>query len=102
PITFSRFVVADIEQRVQSFKDKRFVFRLNRLNHFYSPVCSKCCSGQWCANHKAVLPPSTAIVAPVMKDALSDDRNTIDSAISSGLPTRLSGTPALKPAFLSS
>src|SRR5258705_12817619 len=52
--------------------------------------------------HRAVLPPATAIVAPVMKDALSDDRNKIDSAISSGLPMRLSGTPEIKPAFLSS
>ena len=37
-------------------------------------------------NHRAVLPPSTAIVAPVMKDALSDERNTIVWAISSGFP----------------
>src|SRR6185503_17145928 len=41
PITLSRFVVALIEQRLESFKDKRFVFRLNRLTHFHSPVCSK-------------------------------------------------------------
>src|SRR6266853_5054687 len=53
-------------------------------------------------NYRAVFPPSTAIVAPVMNDALSDDRYTIAWAISSGLPTRLRGTPAIRPAFLSS
>src|SRR5713226_7486153 len=36
-----------------------------------------------------------------MNDALSDARNMMVSAISSGLPTRLSGTVAAKPAFLS-
>ena len=34
-------------------------------------------------------------------DALSDARNMMVSAISSGLPIRLSGTVAAKPAFLS-
>src|SRR3989454_5552905 len=37
-----------------------------------------------------------------MNDALSDERKTIVCAISSGLPTRLSGTVAVRPAFLSS
>ena len=37
-----------------------------------------------------------------MKGALSDERNTMVCAISSGLPVRLSGTPPTKPAFLSS
>jgi len=41
--------------------------------------------------------PSTAIVAPVMKDALSDDRNTIDSA-SLGLTDALEPTTD-QPAF---
>ena len=52
--------------------------------------------------YRAVLPPSAAKVAPVLKDALSDARNTITWAISSGLPTRLSGTVETKPAFRSS
>src|ERR1700732_3001631 len=52
-------------------------------------------------HHLAVLPPSTAYEAPVMNDALSDARNMMVWAISSGLPTRLSGTVAAKPAFLS-
>ena len=37
----SRYVVTLIEQRVESFKHERFVFRFDRLTHFYSPVCSK-------------------------------------------------------------
>ena len=36
-----------------------------------------------------------------MNDALADARNTMVWAISSGLPTRLSGTVAATPAFLS-
>src|ERR1700736_3153673 len=52
-------------------------------------------------NHRAVLPPSTRYDAPVTNDALSDARNIMVSAISSGLTTRLSGTVAAKPAFLS-
>src|ERR1700730_2780291 len=52
-------------------------------------------------NHRAVLPPSTRYDAPVTNDALSDARNMMVWAISSGLPTRLSGTVAAKPAFLS-
>src|SRR6185503_15723009 len=43
PITLSRLVVALIEQRVESFKDKRFVFCFRRLTHFHSPVLvTKC------------------------------------------------------------
>jgi hypothetical protein len=53
-------------------------------------------------NYWAVLPPSTRYDAPVMKDALSNARNIMVWAISSGLPTRLSGTVAARPAFLSS
>src|SRR5439155_3454948 len=34
PKAFSRYVVTLIEQRVKSFKDKRFVFRFGRLTHF--------------------------------------------------------------------
>src|SRR5882724_10584603 len=41
PITLSRYVVMLIEQRVKSFKDKRFVFCFRRLSHFYSPVHCK-------------------------------------------------------------
>jgi hypothetical protein len=52
-------------------------------------------------NHLAVLPPSTTYDAPVMNDALSDARNVMIWAISSGLPIRLSGTVAASPAFLS-
>src|SRR5580704_16225447 len=52
-------------------------------------------------DHLAVLPPSTRYDAPVINDALSDARNTMVWAISSGRPTRLSGTVAAKPAFLS-
>src|SRR5882762_8008994 len=53
-------------------------------------------------HHLAVLPPSTTYDTPVMNDALSDARNMMVWAISSGLPTRLSGTVAARPAFLSS
>src|SRR5216684_3882556 len=52
-------------------------------------------------HHLADLPPSTTYDAPVMNEALSDARNMMVWAISSGLPTRLSGTVAAKPAFLS-
>jgi hypothetical protein len=52
-------------------------------------------------HHRAVLPPSTRYDAPVMNDALSDARNMMVWAISSGLPIRLSGTVAASPAFLS-
>src|SRR5260370_23274499 len=52
-------------------------------------------------HHRAVLPPSTKYDAPVMNEALSDARNMMVWAISSGLPTRLSGTVAAKLAFLS-
>ena len=38
--------------------------------------------------HIACLPPSTGIVSPVIKEALSDARNRIASATSSGFPTR--------------
>src|SRR6267378_7775527 len=49
------------------------------------------CWCPWCwavfpFNYWAVLPPSTANDAPVMKGALSDERNTMVCAISSGLP----------------
>jgi len=39
-ITFSCFVVTLIEERVESFKDKCFVFRFNRLTHPCSPSAS--------------------------------------------------------------
>ncbi len=41
----------------------------------------------------ASLPPSTAMIWPVMNDALSEATNTMAWAISSGVPARLSGTP---------
>src|SRR5712664_770025 len=41
PITLSRCVVLLIEQRVERFKDKRFIFRFGCLTHFYSPASSK-------------------------------------------------------------
>src|SRR5947209_1125552 len=53
-------------------------------------------------DQRAVLPPSTAIVAPVMNALLSEARNTMTWAISSGSPTRLSGTPAIKAALRAS
>src|SRR5580704_19530393 len=52
-------------------------------------------------HHLAVLPPSTRYDAPVTNDALSDARNKMVWAISSGRPTRLSGTVAASAAFLS-
>src|ERR1700704_3239624 len=52
-------------------------------------------------NYWAVLPPSTRYEAPVMNDALSDARNLMAAAISSGFPTRLSGTVPARLAFLS-
>src|SRR5258707_3980477 len=41
------------------------------------------------------------MIWPVMNDARSEAANRMASAISSGLPARLSGTPATRPAFLS-
>jgi len=38
PISFSRYVVTLIEQRVESFKDKRFILRFGCLTHFYPPA----------------------------------------------------------------
>src|SRR4029077_18150723 len=49
----------------------------------------------------AVLPPLTRMIWPVMNVAFSEARNTIASAISSGLAPRLSGTDERKVAFLS-
>src|ERR1700739_3921538 len=51
--------------------------------------------------YRADLPPSTRYEAPVMNEALSEARNLMVLAISSGLPTRLSGTVAARLAFLS-
>jgi hypothetical protein len=45
-------------------------------------------------HHDAVLPPLTAMTWPVMNEALAEAAKTMASAISSGLPTRFSGTPA--------
>src|SRR6476659_5381104 len=50
-------------------------------------------------NQRASFPPSTAMEAPEMKAALSDARNTMVWAISSGVPTRFIGTPEIKAAF---
>src|SRR6476620_10710383 len=52
-------------------------------------------------NYEAVLPPLTLMIWPVMNDALGEATNTMASAISAGVPTRLRGTPATSPAFLS-
>src|SRR5712664_2472432 len=52
-------------------------------------------------NYEAVLPPFTLMIWPVMNDALREVTNTMASAISAGVPTRLRGTPATSPAFLS-
>src|ERR1700735_5872141 len=49
----------------------------------------------------ADLPPSTRYEAPVMNEAFSDARNVMVLAISSGVPTRLRGTVAVRLAFLS-
>ena len=43
--------------------------------------------------HKAVLPPFTEMIWPVMNEALGEAANTMASAISSGLPARFNGTP---------
>ena len=43
-----------------------------------------------CRIYEAVLPPFTAMIWPVMNDALGEATNTIASAISVGVPTRLS------------
>src|ERR1700712_3606308 len=53
------------------------------------------------SDHEAVLPPLILTIWPVMKDALSEARNTMASAISSGFAPRLSGTAAKNAAFLS-
>src|SRR5258708_33475100 len=52
-------------------------------------------------NYEAVLPPLQLITWPVMNDALREATNTMASAISVGVPTRLRGSPATSPAFLS-
>jgi Resolvase, N terminal domain len=46
------------------------------------------------SDHVAVLLPLILMIWPVMKDALSEARNTMASAISSGFAPRLSGTEA--------
>src|SRR5882757_11295478 len=51
--------------------------------------------------YEAVLPPFTLMIWPVMNDALGEATNTMASAISAGVPTRLRGTPSTSPAFLS-
>jgi hypothetical protein len=50
---------------------------------------------------KSGLPPLTGIDAPLMNEALSEAIKRIASAISSGRPKRLSGTPEAKLAFCS-
>src|ERR1700741_4609498 len=70
--------------------------KLKRWNHTRGKLSSDPRTLYW-----AVLPPSTRYDAPVMNEALADARKTMVSAISSGLPTRLSGTVAARPAFLS-
>src|ERR1700722_5693493 len=47
-------------------------------------------------HHDAVFPPLTAMIWPVMNEALAEATKTMASAISSGLPARFSGTPATK------
>src|SRR3989442_8627436 len=37
PIALSRSVVALVKQRIESLKNKRFIFRFNRLIHFCCP-----------------------------------------------------------------
>src|SRR6267142_5249139 len=53
------------------------------------------------SDHVAVFPPLILMIWPVTKDALSEARNTIASAISSGFAPRLSGMAAQNAAFLS-
>src|SRR6266481_8035469 len=101
PIALSRCVVPLIEQRIESLEDKRLILRFHRLTHSFSPdAADRVCDLK--KHYWADLPPSTGYDAPVINDALSDERKTIVCAISSGLPTRLSGTVAVRPAFLSS
>src|ERR1700685_2211460 len=56
----------------RSFHDERHSTRISRRLFLKSYE-----------NYKAILPPSAAMVAPVMKDALSEERNTMVWAISS-------------------
>lgn len=49
----------------------------------------------------ASLPPSTPMIWPVMNEAFSELTNTMAWAISSGVPARLSGMPAIRPALRS-
>src|SRR5438094_3657686 len=53
------------------------------------------------AGYPADFPPSTESTWPVIKAALSEARKTRALAISSGFPTRPSGTLETRPAFLS-
>jgi hypothetical protein len=50
-----------IEQRVESFKDKRFVFRFDRLVHFIL-LCSQKWEPSLDDDYDANLPPSTAMM----------------------------------------
>src|SRR6185369_2453875 len=86
--------------RIERFQDKRFVLRFNCLIHFCSPNAATLARLK--EHYWADLPPSTEYDAPVMNDALSEARKTMACATSSGLPSRLSATVAVRPAFFSS
>src|SRR5713226_2597998 len=58
------------------------------------------CLGFGFTSYPADFPPSTESTWPLIKDAWSEQRNRMALAISSGCPTRPSGTVETKPAFL--
>src|SRR6266404_1056154 len=57
PIALSRYVVTLIEQRVESFKDKRFILLCYRVVHFAFFVPERMCHAF--GSYWAVFPPST-------------------------------------------
>ena len=84
---------------VRTRKRPKSVFR--RLITVDAIVKAVSVSVQTEQNQRASFPPSTATETPVIKDALSDARNTMVSAISSAVPTRFTGTPEIKAALFS-
>src|SRR5216684_3805330 len=77
---------------------------LHRLHFQFDPLFHGITLGFWVSgsrDYPADFPPSTKRTCPVVKDALLEARNTTALAISSGLPTRWSGTAPTRPAFRS-
>src|ERR1700688_2435835 len=86
PITFGRRIVTLIEQRVERFQDKLLVVLLCILLHGTPLLPSRFHISQ------SFEPPSTGILAPVIQRALSEAKNAITSATSSGLPIRFNAS----------